>query len=1165
MGGVHPAWGLAVKQLCLAALALGCATPALAQTMIVPDIAAAATTGTTATPLGTTTVIDGGTRVGNNLFHSFNSFSLATGDFALWARAANDGASIAHIVNRVTGGTVSTIDGTLATQGMPNASFWFINPAGIVFGANAQVAVPNAAHFSTAGALRFADGATFAVTTPGGSVLSVAAPAAFGFLGSQGNITVNGSASGRFVPGTTGLSLSAANIGIFGSRIVAGSLDLAAVGSGSGLVSPTQAVANPFGNGLLLVSGSLVVGQPGAVRNGLVRTFAATTNFVGSSFYSNSDSRAGGGLQLRSGALAVDAQSYVGSFASGNAAAGPVTVTAQSVDVIGGTLASSATGAGRSGDVAIGATRVTVSAVGFIGSRTLPGATGAGGALTINAASVNATGGLIGTSGHGLGAAGALTINAGAVLIDAGAITSTAFGRGDAGTIRITSDTLDIIRGAAISSQSANTATGNAGNVIVRTGALTMDRGGLITSSAFGSAATGSITIDATTVSMGTRAAIESSTFGSGNAGNVVVCATGDIAISDARIASEAEIGSSGNAGAIEIDAARLAVFNGGEIAVSTFGSGDAGLIDISAPQIALDNGRIASEAEVGSTGDAGAVIVSGNLLRLTRDSIVTSSSFGPGQAGAVGVQVETLTLDDSFITSAASGTGNGGDIAVRAGSVTLTNAGLIATSTLGPGIGGDVVVDATTVALSQGSMISSDLLGGGAGFAGTVTVRANTLTVASRAEISSATVGTGDAGIVTVAAGTVVVDGGLINSSTYGAGAAGLVELDADSLTVINDGSVVSETTGSGNAGAIDITARSIRLGSLGFIQSTTSASGNAGAIRINATDIRLDPTGRILSSQTNAQATGNAGSITITTGSLYAAPATRAAISTNIFSTGTAGEIAISARSITLDGAEIASAANGTVSGTSGSITIVADTLNLINGGSIETSSFSPGTAGAIGIEAAQLIVQGAGSRIASENRSQRGGPAGSILIASSGLRLLDGGGISTDSATGAAGDITISMPATSTLLLRARNGAPAFITTSSGPGTGGIITIASPYLILSDGGSILAKGQAFGADVLISSNFYIRSADRVNQLSVDGALIVDSEVGDLSTGSESIDLSFLDASSVLRGQCAAARTGGVSQLNTRITGPYVPFARPVPLGPTISFNSRLSPRCG
>ena len=414
-------------------------------------------------------------------------------------------------------------------------------------------------------------------------------------------------------------------------------------------------------------------------------------------------------------------------------------------------------------------------------------------------------------------------------------------------------------------------------------------------------------------------------------------------------------------------------------------------------------------------------------------------------------------------------------------------------------------------------------------------------------------------------------LDGGFINTSTYGAGAAGLVELDADSLTIINDGSIVSETTASGNAGAIVVNARAIRLASGGTIQSTTSASGDAGAIQIKATDIRLDPTGRILSSQAGAQATGNAGAIAITTDTLYAAPATRAAISTSIVGAGIAGEIGITARSITLDGAEIASSADGRLSGTSGSVAITAASLNLINGGSIETSALGRGAAGTISIVAGQLVVRGAGSQIASENRSTRGGPAGSILVESADIRLLDGGGISTNSATGAAGDITVTMPAMSTLLMRARNGAPSFITTSSGPGTGGIITISSPYLILSDGGAILAKGQAFGADVLIQSNFYIRSADRANQLSVDGGLIVDSEVGDLSTGSESVDLSFLDASSVLRGQCAATRSGGVSQLSVPSIGPYVPLTRrqmPLtrrPLGGAISLQPMRAWQCG
>jgi len=113
---------------------------------------------------------------------------------------------------------------------------------------------------------------------------------------------------------------------------------------------------------------------------------------------------------------------------------------------------------------------------------------------------------------------------------------------------------------------------------------------------------------------------------------------------------------------------------------------------------------------------------------------------------------------------------------------------------------------------------------------------------------------------------------------------------------------------------------------------------------------------------------------------------------------------------------------------------------------------------------------------------------------------------------------------------------------ITTSSGPGTGGRITISDPYLILSDGGRILALGQQGGANVRITSDFFIRSSDRLNLVSVDGSLIVDSEVGDLSSGAQVADLSFLDASAVLRSQCAAAGAQGqTSRLSVRSAGPY------------------------
>src|SRR5205085_10306018 len=127
------------------------------------------------------TTIDGGRLAGANLFHSFSRFDLGAGDTARWTSAQAE--SILNVINRVTGGTTSFIDGTLDSTDIPNANFWFINPAGIVFGDGAQVNVPGAAHFSTAQEIAHGDGTRFSTVTPDGSTLSVAAPQAFGFLG----------------------------------------------------------------------------------------------------------------------------------------------------------------------------------------------------------------------------------------------------------------------------------------------------------------------------------------------------------------------------------------------------------------------------------------------------------------------------------------------------------------------------------------------------------------------------------------------------------------------------------------------------------------------------------------------------------------------------------------------------------------------------------------------------------------------------------------------------------------------------------------------------------------------------------------------------------------------------------------------------------------------
>lgn len=71
---------------------------------------------------------------GANLFHSFKSFSINSGESATFTGSSN----ILNVISRVTGGELSTFNGTLNSQ-VGKANFYFVNPAGIVFGSEAKL------------------------------------------------------------------------------------------------------------------------------------------------------------------------------------------------------------------------------------------------------------------------------------------------------------------------------------------------------------------------------------------------------------------------------------------------------------------------------------------------------------------------------------------------------------------------------------------------------------------------------------------------------------------------------------------------------------------------------------------------------------------------------------------------------------------------------------------------------------------------------------------------------------------------------------------------------------------------------------------------------------------------------------------------------------------
>ncbi|MBD1809258.1 CHAT domain-containing protein [Microcoleus sp. FACHB-SPT15] len=182
-----PGWKVGATVSSLASSLLPFTLCFLPSVVTAQPIVSDGTTNTLVTPDGNFYNISGGELSGNgeNLFHSFSQFGLNPEQTANFL----SNPSILNILGRVTGGNASLINGLIQVSG-GNSNLFLMNPAGIVFGSNAQLNVPASFTATTATGIGLDGGWFKALGTNNYSSL-VGTPNAFRFATSQVGVIVN--------------------------------------------------------------------------------------------------------------------------------------------------------------------------------------------------------------------------------------------------------------------------------------------------------------------------------------------------------------------------------------------------------------------------------------------------------------------------------------------------------------------------------------------------------------------------------------------------------------------------------------------------------------------------------------------------------------------------------------------------------------------------------------------------------------------------------------------------------------------------------------------------------------------------------------------------------------------------------------------------------------
>lgn len=810
---------------------------------------------------------DLGRQVGSNLFHSFYSFNLSRTESATFS-----GPEIIHnIISRVTGGSASNIDGLLRST-INGANLYLVNPAGMVFGPDAKLDISGSFYAGTADYIRLGDTGRFNARDPGSSVLTVAPPSAFGFLGNgPKGITVKGSS--LEVSNGSALSLIGGDINIQGGTL----------SSASGMINivSTASAGEAAFDGMSVKADSFS-------RYGDIR-------ITDSSHIINSEG--GAGVFIKGEKLFIS-NSVVEDVTASSAPGGNISIDIKDQFEMEDSLMRTITkGSGQGGDVSISAGDMWILKGAQIGTRTM--STGNAGDLdviaqgTIKLAETGEYASALYSFTRGDGNAGGIFIKSADLILDnRGFISNDTYSNGKRGDVLIETGDMkltdfSIVRGA---------------NIMINLNSLEITDGAYIWSPAPGSGDSRSIMInarDSILISgLGENIApwrAKTAPLYTGIHTDVFVCCViyngniyrgnaGDIYISTPllRIENSGQIGArtytDGQGGNINIEAGRVELLSGGEIASDSFGSsiykglagsvtvnakeaviisgengelfsglssatrssGSAGRINVSTPFLSIsDSGGIVVATGVFGEGRAGDISINVGKLEVTSGGGITSSSSGYGEEGSIKITAsESILLDGGYIVSFGTRLGKAGHIGIRTPFLAMNN-GFISTIAYEDHDAGDLTINAKHLSLVNGSVISSESLG--TGKAGIISLYASDSLVCDHSAITTAA-DRSTGGNIDISAGQVQLTGGSQITATVagGSGTGGNVTINSDVFAAIEDSDITARAD-QGFGGNITINSKAVILSKDIDLNASSNVVGREGKVEVNAPNIDI------------------------------------------------------------------------------------------------------------------------------------------------------------------------------------------------------------------------------------------------------------------------------------------------------------------------------------